>query len=240
MTIANGIIDSFGALKAALTTHLVHSRWVGQYANATVMFETTANHRLRVRPMEAAVLLTTVDGAVPLPADYVLWRTVLHGDTTDPELDYVHAAYLDDPRAENVFSIKNNYLYTRPIDDSVNAVVFHYYAKIPTITNTDDNAVNWLLLEHPNVYLFGVLIALGILQRNGEMATAYKTLRDEMFAEIIQTHALTTGATSPQVANGNVVLTSCPKYSTATVTGWPISRCHTSSTRRSRPAARSP
>ena len=196
MTIANGIIDSYGALKAALTTHLVHSRWVGQYANATVMFEATANHRLRVRPMETFTDLTTVGGAASLPADYLLWRTVLLYGNSDDELDYVHPAYLTSTKvgsAPGLFTIEGSTFKTRPVDDTADAFEFHYFQKIPTIANTDDNAANWLLLEYPNIYLFGVLTALGILQRNGEMATAYKALRDEMFAEIIQTHALTTG-----------------------------------------------
>ena len=35
--------------------------------------------------------------------------------------------------------------------------------------------------------------------RNAEMAQLYKARRDEVFAEITQLYALTTGATSPSV-----------------------------------------
>jgi hypothetical protein len=205
MTIANGIIDSFGALKAAITTYLVHQRWLSQYANATIMFEATANHRLRVLPMETSIPLTTTSGDVALPSDYLLWRTILAPSSTmpDAELEYVHPAYLPPSSTRGtvgspqVFSIEGDTLHIRPINDA-NPYEFHYYRKIPTITG-NDNDTNWLLDEYPNVYLFGVMVELGALQRNADLAQLYKARRDELFAEIIQLHALTTGATSPQV-----------------------------------------
>jgi len=46
------------------------------------------------------------------------------------------------------------------------------------------------------------LTELAALGRNAEMAQLYKARRDEVFAEIIQLSALTTGATSPQVRTG--------------------------------------
>lgn len=205
MSVADGIIDSYGALKAALTTYLVHQRWVAQYANATKMFEATANHRLRVRPMETSTLLTTTSGDVALPADYLLWRTVLW---TDPspyvELEYVHPAYLSstetgtDGSNPQIFTIEGGTFKARPANDAVNGYEFHYYQKISTITGNDANS-NWLLDEYPNVYLFGVLVELAVLQRNVDMAQLEKARRDELFAEIIQSHALTTGATSSKV-----------------------------------------
>ena len=84
------------------------------------------------------------------------------------------------------------------MDDRVDAYEFHYYQKIPTLIGGDLNR-NWLLTEYPNAYLFGLMVEAAGQGRNGEMAQLYKARRDEVFAEIIQRYALTTGATSPMV-----------------------------------------
>jgi hypothetical protein len=207
-------ISTYGDLKAELSAYMFHQRFVARYDNCTGNFERAANRRLRVRPMEATVLLTTVNGDVNLPDDYLVWRTVrpifaagspdalmLHPPYD--EIDYVHPAYLPPVGRgyDRLFTIEGNTFKVRPVDDRTGAFEFHYYRKIPTITGNDGNS-NWLLQEYPDVYLFGLLTELAALGRNAEMAQLYKARRDEVFAEIIQLSALTTGATSPQVRTG--------------------------------------
>jgi hypothetical protein len=150
--------------------------------------------------METMVLLTTVDGEVALPADYLAWRTIKPTPRPlDGELDYVHPAYLPVTslnRLPAVFTIEGDTLKVRPVDDTADAYEFHYYASIPSLTGSDANT-NWLLTAWPDVYVEGVLVELGALGRNAEFAQLHKARRDELFQEIIQLHALTTGATSP-------------------------------------------
>ena len=167
------------------------------------MFEAYANSRLRVLPMETSTLLTTVDGVAALPGDYLLWRTVkATAWPSDPELDYVHPAYLSsEQRSPSLFTIEGNSFKVRPVNDATDAYEFHYYAKIPTLIGNDGNS-NWLLTEYPNAYLFGLMVEAAGQGRNAEMAQLYKARRDEVFAEITQRYALTTGATSPAVRIG--------------------------------------
>jgi hypothetical protein len=192
---------------------LFNQRFIARYDRFTRFFEADANSRLRVLPMETTALLTTVNGDVALPTDYLLWRSVRPTFPASPpvptfhppydELDYVHPAYLPPVGRgyDRLFTIEGNTFKVRPVDDRTGAFEFHYYRKIPTITGNDGNS-NWLLQEYPDVYLFGLLTELAALGRNAEMAQLYKARRDEVFAEIIQLSALTTGATSPQVRTG--------------------------------------
>ena len=76
---------------------------------------------------------------------------------------------------------------------------FHYYRKIPSLIG-NNSTTNWLLTDYPNAYLFGVMVEAMAHGRNVEMAQLYKARRDEVFAEIIQLSALTTGATSRSVS----------------------------------------
>ena len=202
--------SNYGELKSELSDLLFNQRFIARYDRFTRFFEADANSRLRVLPMEASVLLTTVGGDVALPADYLLWRTVrptLPGSPPVPtfhppydELDYVHPAYLPPVGRgfDRLFTIEGNTFKVRPVDDRVGAYDFHYYQKIPTLVGNNSNS-NWLLTEYPNVYLFGLMVEAAGDGRNLEMAQLYKARRDEVFAEIIQRYALTTGASSPSV-----------------------------------------
>jgi hypothetical protein len=158
--------------------------------------------------MESSLSLVNFnpDGSVLLPADYLAWRGVhWYGRTPGVDLDYVHPTYLDtthisksggDPQ---IFSIQGPFLTVRPIPTGeFNYVYFRYYGKIPTINGNDNNS-NWLIAAHPDLYLNGALFELFALARNGEAAAAYKPLRDEKIAELMQLSALTTGATSSKV-----------------------------------------
>jgi hypothetical protein len=202
--------SNYGELKSELSDLLFNQRFIARYDRFTRFFEADANSRLRVLPMEASVLLTTVGGDVALPADYLLWRTVrptLPGSPPVPtfhppydELDYVHPAYLPPVGRgfDRLFTIEGNTFKVRPVDDRTGAYDFHYYQKIPTLVGNNSNS-NWLLTEYPNVYLFGLMVEAAGDGRNLEMAQLYKARRDEVFAEIIQRYALTTGASSPSV-----------------------------------------
>ena len=202
--------SNYGELKSELSDLLFNQRFIARYDRFTRSFEADANSRLRVLPMEASVLLTTVGGDVALPADYLLWRTVrptLPGSPPVPtfhppydELDYVHPAYLPPVGRgfDRLFTIEGNTFKVRPVDDRTGAYDFHYYPKIPTLVGNNSNS-NWLLTEYPNVYLFGLMVEAAGDGRNLEMAQLYKARRDEVFAEIIQRYALTTGASSPSV-----------------------------------------
>ena len=202
-------ISNYGELKAELSAYLFNQRFLARYDNYTKIFEADANSRLRVLPMETSVLLTTTSGDVALPTDYLLWRTVrptvpaVTTPTTVPpynELDYVHPAYLPPVGRgyDRLFTIEGSTFKVRPVDDRVGAYEFHYYQKIPTLVGSDLNS-NLLLSEYPNAYLFGLMVEAAGHGRNAEMAQLYKARRDEVFAEIIQRYALTTGATSPSV-----------------------------------------
>ena len=202
-------LSNYGELKSELSAYLFHQRLANRYDNCTQLFETAVNSRLRVLPMETSVLLTTVDGDVALPSDYITWRTVRPtvSTVTAPsslppydELEYVHPAYLPPVGRgfDRLFTIEGNTFKVRPVDDRVDAYEFHYYQKVPTLVGAN-TTTNWLIAEYPNAYLFGVLTELFAAQRNAEAAQLYKARRDEAFQEIIQRYAMTTGATSPKV-----------------------------------------
>src|SRR5260221_1017927 len=200
MTIAN-----YGELQTQLNTYLFHQRFVAQYDNATLKFERVANRKLRVPPQQVSVPLTTVAGSVSLPADYILWRSVIYkGISPFIPLDYIHPTYLETSKAlfglvrPKVFTIEGNALKVRPVSDVANIYEFHYFQKLPTLITNDSN-FNWLLTEFPDVYEYGVLVELYKLARNKEQAELYKAHRDEVFQEVREHYAGDVDPSSPLV-----------------------------------------
>jgi hypothetical protein len=227
------LITSLGTLKSELGRYLFHSRFTPDYDTAIQNFESLANRRLRTRKQEFRTLLTTdIGDTVPgdaeypnyadVPDDYLLWRSVLwRGRTPYVEIDYVHPTYLQSTWIEQdsgdpkIFTIEDGKFRARPQDESPFAYELHYYQKIASLLNqpgAGDNATNWLLTDHPDLYLEGALFELFLLERNGEAATAHKALRDEKLAELIQLSALTTGATSSLVRGEGAALGSGGEY----------------------------
>jgi hypothetical protein len=199
--------SNYGQLKAEINEKLFHQRFLSNYDSFTTTFERAANRRcLGVRQMEAVANLTTTNGEVALPSDYLLWRTIKPSVAVTrwqwDELEYVHPAYLPPTTASlgtipRLFTIEGSLFKTRPIDD-VNAYEFHYYRQIPSLVGNNANT-NWLLLEYPDAYLFGMMTEASAHGRNVEGAQLYKSRRDEVLAEIIRLSALTTGpAAAPQ------------------------------------------
>ena len=87
---------NYGQLKAEIDAKLFHQRFLSNYDSFATTFERAANRRLRVRQMEAVATLTTTNGEVALPADYLVWRTIRPNAVTRwpwDELEYVHPAY---------------------------------------------------------------------------------------------------------------------------------------------------
>lgn len=203
-------ISTYGTLKTELSGYMFNTRFATSYDNATLLFEADANRILRTRNQEASTTLTTSSGSVALPSDYLAWRTVLWTGTTPyVELEYVHPAYLRSTPVENdsagqpkIFTIEGSTFYARPVDDTASIYQFHYYQSLTTITSSD-GTTNWLLTAHPDAYLWGVLTELFARARNREAAELYKGRRDEVLDRIKRLSALTTGATSHLVRQGD-------------------------------------
>lgn len=194
------LINNLGSLKAELARYMFHQRFAPDYDTAIQNFEAVCNRRLRVRQMEAVAGITTLNGDDVLPPDYLLWRALMFTMPSPPiELEYVHPAFLEDLNGNQprIFTIEEEAIRIRPIHDC-DEYQLHYYTKIPTINGNDNNS-NWLLAAHSDLYLFGALFELFVLGRNAEAGQAYKQMRDEKMAELIQLSALTTGATSSLV-----------------------------------------
>ena len=135
-------------------------------------------------------------GAASLPSDYLQWRRVTSEQSTPVTLEYADPQWLRSAYPTTTsgtpkfFSIEGSSLIIRPADTTT--LTLAYYEKIDALSGT----VNWLYTAHPDVYLFGSMAELELLNKDAEKASIWKARRDEVFDEIERLSNKTRGAGS--------------------------------------------
>ena len=61
-----------------------------------------------------------------------------------------------------------------PTPDGAYSAILMYYAKIPTLS--DSNETNWLLTHHPDIYLYGALLHSAPYLKEDERAQTWAAL----------------------------------------------------------------
>jgi hypothetical protein len=180
-------LQTYSDLTTAIGNWLQRSDLAALTPNFVQLFEACANRRLRVRQQEATAALTPAGGVVALPADYLAWRRLTWTGNPRQELAYVEpswlqAAYPDLPAdSPRVFTIEGGNIKTMPLEPGNVALELVYFQQIPALAA---NSTNWLMSQHPDLYLFGALTEAQAYTVNAETAALWKARRDELFDEI--------------------------------------------------------
>lgn len=166
-------LDTYTNLQAEIAGHLNRQDLSGEIPTFIRLAEVKFQRNMRVWQMVArsnANTLVTPAGVMseylPLPADYLelkrarVTNAQLPQDpltyTTMGEIDLLQSAAIEGDTPTS-YTIVGNALRLGPIPDKQYNVEIVYYAKLPLLgTNA---ATNWLLLEHPDYYLYGSLLA---------------------------------------------------------------------------------
>jgi hypothetical protein len=149
-----------------------------------------------VNPYIGGGTLTDI-GNVLLPSDYLAWRRVTWLGNPRRELEFVHPSMLtmrfpDIPiDVPSEFTVEGSALRVMPQDPT--PLLLLYYQKIPALAAAP-GGVNWLMTEHPDLYLFGALTEAQAYAVNADTAALWKARRDELFDEIEKLSNKTRGA----------------------------------------------
>jgi len=157
-------INSFTTLKSAISNWLDRDDLSDQLPDFISLNEALFNRVLRIRPMETIVTDTTVSGtkAYDLPTGYVQMREI-HLDTTpvtslqyiSPEMLYRVWAGSSSGKPDS-YSIIGDKIYFGPTPDSAYNYTMTYYKTFDALS--DSNTTNWVILNAPDVYLYGALL----------------------------------------------------------------------------------
>lgn len=160
-------------LRLAVSEHVGNRAISDAFPRLVRMAENTLNKKLRTRKQMATATLVFSGGVAPLPAD-CLEIISLFGPNGEP-MRATSLADVQFPRSS----------WQQYAIDGTNVRVYgltgnrtlRYFAAIPTLT-TGPTATNWLLADHPQVYLYAVGFEAAKFLRDPELAA----MTDQLFA----------------------------------------------------------
>lgn len=155
-------LASYTDLQAAIASWLHRDDLSASVPDFIALAESRIGRDLRLlRQITSADLaLTAAAPTVTLPADWLSFRS-LRLLVPDTELGYLSGPQFvarypaADTGAPQHYAIEGGSLRLGPTPDADGAVVATYFARVPALS--DVASTNWLLAEHPGLYLFGAL-----------------------------------------------------------------------------------
>jgi hypothetical protein len=183
-------ITTYSELKTAIATWIARSGdsdISGNAADFVALAEARMNRLLGLRAFRADTALTgTVDSReLSLPNDFVEpYSLHLTTGTAHRELTPRHAAHMDYSESSgepDEWAIKGTKIHLNRPCDEAHTFNLHYRQRLAL---SDASPMNWLLTNHPDVYLWGALLAAGIFEMDAETGMSMKALFDEAMAEL--------------------------------------------------------
>ena len=168
-------------LKASVAVWIKRGDLAGLIPDFVRLAEARINRELRVRRMVTRAQNASVDAEfVAVPADFGSARWVRLASHPYTQLDLLSPERMADLRAAGcsgqlaAFSVVGEEFWFLPAPASPVAVQLAYYAKVPALG--DAAPANWLLTEHPDVYLWGALTEASIYLEDDEQMQKYAAL----------------------------------------------------------------
>ncbi|GAA0729980.1 phage adaptor protein [Sphingomonas japonica] len=147
--------------------------------------EAMFNRELRTPQMETRVEITAASEIVTLPEDFLSMRGLFISG--QPERQFVSMSpasvtggYSGIAGTPGAYAIEGETLRVAPVGTA--ALVMNYYARIPALSEAI--ATNWLLEDHPDVYVSGAMYYLARRERDAEGMAQASSEVSEMLASI--------------------------------------------------------
>lgn len=140
----------------SITHRAGDTEFEGKIASWVRLFEVRANRVLRVRDMEEAFpSVALVDGAAPLPADFLAFKELRFDADEGYALLPKPLQYVRDRRLTSASPTHFAVTKAEVVCDGAGDIAGTYYQRLPGL---EANTTNWLLEQHPDLYLFGTLV----------------------------------------------------------------------------------
>ena len=174
-------------LRASIAEWLDDATLSASIPDFILMAEARMNRLLRIGDEEVRATATITGEYLPLPSDFGGMRSIFVSGSPNRPLQQMESGSLR-TRFENVagaaypgyFAISGNQLQFGPVVASGNLEIV-YYRRIPPLAT---NTTNWLLTAHPDVYLYGSLMAAEMRGWNDERLPMLKAAFDTGMMEI--------------------------------------------------------
>jgi hypothetical protein len=180
-------LSTYAELQTSIGSWLARSDLTASIPDFITLFETRFTRKIRVRQMESRTNLTISDQYTDLPTGFLEMRQLKL--LTDPTVilrpappQYIGQVYAGSLTDQPIFySIIGNEIMVGPQPDVSYTAEASYYSftKLSVSATT-----NWLLTSHPDIYLFGSLVAAEAFIMNDERVAGWKSMLDEAMMEL--------------------------------------------------------
>ncbi len=160
-------ISTKAELHTAVANWLNRSDLTSRIPEFISLAEAQLNRLVRTREMLTRSTTSTNAQYVALPSDFLEMLNV-ELTSTDPSrrLLYATSDRSDDYRQQKSdkagipvhYTIEGLTLQLNPTPDINYTIQMNYYRDIPALSTKADSDANWLLLAHPDIYLYGTLL----------------------------------------------------------------------------------
>lgn len=216
VALTTGIVEPIGdwrSLVDAIKNWANRKDWSdAQVGEFITLAEARFNRVLRVPDMEviaesefaADANSNNAERMNPLPTDMLTLRSIYLDCTplkamSPSGLIEEYGNRVGTPQAYAIIGSEPRKIRLAPQPGGAVSVSIIYYRKIPNVTET--NADNWLLNEHPDIYLFACLVAAEAYVVNDERLPLWKAAVDEAIAELNDDAMRSRYGGAPLVAN---------------------------------------
>lgn len=157
-------ISNYGELKTAVANWMDRDDLSSRIPEFIALAEARFNRVLRIRAMESKQTASTVAGQqnLALPTNYIQMRNVQMNTSPVTPMQYVTPEIFDRlyggsaTGTPKFYSIIANELQLGPTPDTVQTIEMLFYKKFNALVNDSDD--NWVLINAPDVYLYGSLM----------------------------------------------------------------------------------
>lgn len=189
-------ITTNAELKTAIAAWLNRSDLTSIIPDFIRLCEASINKNVdaRNRRMEATATLTVTGNSATLPSDYLETRAVTWLSSPRSPLEYrtlsqFESTYLDDTTGTPVhYTIAGDQMRFGPYPaTSGDGATLYYYQSLTSLSADGDT--NWLLTYHPDIYLYGSLVASAPYLQDDARLQFWVGMYDRLLTELQQDDA---------------------------------------------------
>lgn len=180
--------QTWAELKASMAEWLNRTDLTAKIPEFIALAERRFNRKLFVPERESSATATISGERLALPSDFWGLRGIYLDTDPRVQMQPVTLAALRDGYSRTgqplVYAISGEELVFGPIPDTTYSVEIAYYATIPALGASQ--ATNWLLTDHPDIYLYGSLLMAEAFVWNDPRLGLWKEALDEAIGELTE------------------------------------------------------
>lgn len=181
-------MSTFADLRTQALDYLDRPELTDQFPLWVRLFQAKLNRLLRTGGGERQATLTPdpLTGGAALPDDYQAWRSVVPVSRPAWPLPYAAPDVLARERPcgpvggiPRLFTIEGSTLFPAPVGQ----IALTYYRGVSAYV--DGSTADWILIAHPDLYLYGVLTEAELYLKNDERAAMWQAQAANALADLM-------------------------------------------------------